>query len=47
MAGALEELETLLGEAVTLILETIESHVQCYFVQAMQLHPLTLRLEAT
>jgi SRSO17 transposase len=47
IAGALEELKTLLGEAVTLILETIESHVQCYFVQALQLDPRTLRLEAT
>jgi len=47
IAGALEELKTVLGEAVTLIMETIESHVQCYFVQALQLDPHTLRLEAT
>jgi SRSO17 transposase len=47
IAGALDELKAVLGEAVTLIMETIESHVQCYFVQALQLDPHTLRLEAT
>jgi hypothetical protein len=47
IAGALDELKTLLGESVTLIMETIESHVQRFFVQALQLDPLTLRLEAT
>lgn len=46
IAGALDELKTLLGDAVTLIMETIESHVQCFFVQALQLDPRTLRLEA-
>jgi SRSO17 transposase len=46
IAGALDELKTLLGEAVTLIMEAIESHVQRFFVQALQLDPRTLRLEA-
>ncbi|HUL10788.1 MAG TPA: transposase [Methylococcaceae bacterium] len=46
IAGALDELKILLGEAVTLIMETIESHVQRFFVQALQLDPRTLRLEA-
>jgi len=46
IAGALDELKTLLGDAVTLIMETIESHVQGFFVQALQLDPRTLRLEA-
>jgi hypothetical protein len=46
IAGALEELKTVLGEAVAVILETIESHVQRFFVQALQLDPRTLRLEA-
>jgi SRSO17 transposase len=46
IAGALDELKTLLGDAVTLIMETIESHGQCFFVQALQLDPRTLRLEA-
>jgi SRSO17 transposase len=47
IAGALDELKTLLGEGVTQVMETIERHVQSYFVQALQLDPRTLRLEAT
>ena len=43
--GALEELKTLLGEEVTLIMATIQLHVQRFFVQALQLDPRTLRLE--
>jgi len=39
IAGALDELKTLLGDAVTLIMETIESHVQRFCVQALQLDP--------
>jgi SRSO17 transposase len=47
ITGALQELNNLLGEAATQVLETIESHVQRFFVQALQLDPQTLRLEAT
>jgi len=47
IAGALDALKTQLGAAVTLVLETIVSHVQRFFVQALQLDPHTLRLEAT
>ena len=46
IAGALEDLKTLLGDTVTLIMETIELHVRCYFVQTLQLDLHTLRLEA-
>jgi hypothetical protein len=46
ITGALDELKILLGDAVTLIMETIECHVQRFFVQALQLDPQTLRLEA-
>jgi hypothetical protein len=46
ISGALGELKNLLGEAATLVMETIEAHVQGYFVQALQLDPRTLRLEA-
>ena len=46
ITGALEELRALLGDAVTLVLETIESHIQGFFVQALQLDPHTLQLEA-
>ena len=47
IVGALDELKALLGEAVSLVMETIESHVQSFFVQALQLDPRTLRLETT
>jgi hypothetical protein len=46
IAGALEDLTALLGGAVTLIMETIELHVQRFFVQALQLDARTLRLQA-
>ena len=47
IAGALDELKDLLGKALTHVMETIESHVQRFFVQALQLDARTLRLEAT
>ena len=46
ISGALDELQILLGDAVSLVMETIELHVQRFFVQALQLDPRTLRLEA-
>ena len=46
ITGALDELQGILGDTVTLVLETIEAHIQCVFVQALQLDPKTLRLEA-
>lgn len=46
ITGALDELKTILGGAVALVLETIEKHIQCFFVQALQLDPKTLRLKA-
>lgn len=39
IGGALDELKTLLGDAVTLIMETIDHHNQRFFVQALQLAP--------
>jgi len=45
ITGALDELKTILGDTVTLILETIETHIQCFFVQVLQLDLKTLRLE--
>lgn len=47
IAGALDELKALLGEVLTQVMETIERHVQSFFVQALQLDTRTLRLEAT
>ena len=46
ITGALDELKTILGDTVALVLETIETHIQCFFVQALQLDPKTLRPEA-
>ena len=46
ITGALDELKAVLGDTVTLILETIEAHIQCFFIQALQLDSKTLRLEA-
>jgi len=46
ITGPLDELKTILGDAVTLVLETIETHIQCFFVQVLQLDLKTLRFEA-
>lgn len=46
ITGALDELKALLGDAITAVIEAIDAHVQCFFVQALQLDPKTLRLEA-
>lgn len=46
ITGALEELKSVLGEAVGIVMETIDAHIQCLFVQVLQLDPKTLRLEA-
>ena len=47
IAGAPDELKTLLGDAATLVMATIDSHIQGFFVQALQLDTRPLRLEAT
>jgi len=46
ISGALNELEELLGDAVTLVMQAIEKHINCFFVQALQLDVKILRLEA-
>ncbi|MHB9102300.1 MAG: hypothetical protein ACYC2E_12380 [Sulfuricella sp.] len=46
IAGALGELDVLLGDMASQVMETIERHVQSFFVQALQLDVRTLRLEA-
>lgn len=46
ISGALNELEELLGDAINLVMDTIEKHIKCFFVQALQLDTKTLRLEA-
>ena len=46
ISGALDELRADLGDAATLIMETIDAHIQCLFTQVLQLDSKTLRLEA-
>lgn len=46
MVGALDELKPVLDDNVNLVMQTIDLHVQRFFVQALQLNPLQLRLEA-
>ena len=46
IAGALGDLKAELGDAVDLVMATIDAHIQCWFVQVLQLDIKTLRLEA-
>jgi hypothetical protein len=46
IAGALDELRAVLGDLVTLVMETIDTHIKCLFKQVLQLDLKTLRLEA-
>ena len=46
IAGALDEMKILLGDMASQVMETIERHEQYFFVQALQLDPQTLRMEA-
>ena len=45
ISGALNELKEILGEALPLVMETIEQHIEGFFVQALQLDTKTLRIE--
>ena len=45
ITGALDDLKVL-GDAVTLVMETIDAHIECWFLQVLQLDARTLRLEA-
>jgi SRSO17 transposase len=46
ISGALNELEELLGDTINLVMDMIKKHINCFFVQALQLDTKTLRLEA-
>jgi SRSO17 transposase len=46
LVGALDELKPVLDINTNLVIQTIDSHVQRFFVQALQLDPRQLRLEA-
>ena len=44
--GALDELRAVLGDVASLVMKTIDTHIQCLFTQVLQLDPKTLWLEA-
>ena len=46
IAGALDSLKAVVGDTVTLVMDTIDAHIECLFLQVLQLDPKTLRLEA-
>ena len=46
ICGALDGLKTILGDAVTMVMDAIDVHIECLFVQVLQLDVRTLRLEA-
>jgi hypothetical protein len=35
-----------LGDAVAMVMEAIDAHIQCWFLQVLKLDTKTLRLEA-
>jgi SRSO17 transposase len=46
ICGALDGLKAILGDAVTMVIDAIDVHIECLFVQVLQLDARTLRLEA-
>jgi hypothetical protein len=42
----LNELIEQIADAVKIVMQTIEKHIECFFVQVLQLDAKTLRLEA-
>ncbi len=46
ISGALDSLKAVLGDVAALVMETIDAHIECLFLQVLQLDPKTLRLEA-
>jgi len=46
ITGALDELRAVLGDVASLVMETIDAHIECLFTQVLQLDLKTLRLEA-
>ena len=46
ICGALDGLKAMLGDAVAMVMDAIDAHIECWFVQVLQLDVKTLRLEA-
>lgn len=46
ITGALDSLKAVMGDAVAIVMEVIDAHIECWFLQVLQLDARTLRLEA-
>jgi SRSO17 transposase len=46
ITGALEGLKAVMGDAVAIVMDAIDTHIECWFLQVLQLDARTLRLEA-
>jgi hypothetical protein len=46
VAGALDGLKSVMGDAVAIVMDAIDAHIKCWFLQVLQLDAKTLRLEA-
>ena len=43
---ALDSLKAVMGDAVAMVMDAIDAHIECWFLQVLQLDARTLRLEA-
>ena len=46
ISGALDSLKSVMGDAVAIAMDVIDAHIECWFLQVLQLDTRTLRLEA-
>ena len=46
ISGALDGLKAVMGDAVAIVMDAIDAHIECWFLQVLQLDARTLRLEA-
>ncbi|MGR8981836.1 MAG: transposase, partial [Gammaproteobacteria bacterium] len=46
ITGALESLKAVIGDAVAMVMDVIDAHIECWFLQVLQLDARTLKLEA-
>jgi hypothetical protein len=46
ISGALDSLKSVMGDSVAIAMDVIDAHIECWFLQVLQLDTRTLRLEA-
>jgi hypothetical protein len=46
ITGALDDLKAVMGDTVAIVMDVIDAHIECWFLQVLQLDTRTLRLEA-